>query len=221
MKASDKRTDSDTASPSRRSRARTASREHLIEATLEIIFTRGIDAVRLDEVISAVGVTKGSLYWHFADREDLIRQALAEHLRRLNEELIQAAHEALDEATTPEEYLAAIGPAIADPYDPDQVEERWRKLELLATSRRDPELSSLMNELQVRSLRNFVEITTRARDAGLLRSELDPVALAVALSALGLGSNLISVLGDEAPTREAWFGLMLFFIQQTFPIGEE
>jgi len=60
------------------------SRSQLIEATLQIILDRGINAVRIDAVAAEVGVTKGSIYWHFQDRQSLIKAAFAEQIRRLS-----------------------------------------------------------------------------------------------------------------------------------------
>ena len=38
------------------------SRTQLIDTALRIILEQGIDAVRIDDIVSEVGVTKGSLY---------------------------------------------------------------------------------------------------------------------------------------------------------------
>ena len=36
----------------------------------------GIDAVRVDVLAKTLGVTRGSFYWHFKDRDDLLRSVL-------------------------------------------------------------------------------------------------------------------------------------------------
>jgi len=61
-----------TNSPSPKTQASTIdSRSQLIDVALRIILERGIDAVRVEDIVSEVGVTKGSLYWHFEDRNAL------------------------------------------------------------------------------------------------------------------------------------------------------
>lgn len=200
-----------------RGRSKPDSRSALIDAALDIILERGIDALRLEDVIEAVGVTKGAVYWHFEDREDLIRSALSEHIHRMIDATVDGVSTALEIAKSPEDYLFLISPFLSDPFDPGQVEQRWQKLELLATARRDPVLAAIMQELQIKSLKSFADVMKRAKDKGVLRSDMDPVAVAVAVSALGLGSNLISYLGDAAPTPEAWRDLMAFFIATLFP----
>lgn len=189
----------------------------LIDATLDLIFEKGIDSVRLDDIISEVGVTTGSLYWHFRDRDDLIRQALAEHLRRSIEATVEGINTALDTATGRDDYLAQLTPFLANPFDPEHVDARWRRFELLVSTRRDPELRELMRDLQVRGQRAFVDVLTKAQQRGMFRDDLDPVAVATAINALSLGSNIVGVLGDDGPTPAAWFGLMGFFVASMFP----
>ena len=74
-----------------------------------------------------------------------------------------------------------------------------------------------MRDVQARNLDVFVELMTQAQKSGVLRQDLDPRAVAVALNAMYLGSNIIDVLGDNAPTPEAWWSLISFFIGALFP----
>lgn len=193
------------------------SRTQLVDAALRIILDRGIDAVRLDDIVAEVGVTKGSLYWHFADREALVKEALAEYIRRENAATVAAMSEAITEATSKDDYLARIAPYIVNPYDNNQVEQRWQRLAILVEVRKDPELSAMMTDLLSRSLAVYEELMRSAHENGILRVELDPKAVAVALNVINTGSNIISLLGDEAPDEGAWWSLISFFIGALFP----
>jgi len=46
------------------------------EAALTTITEAGLDAVNVEELARELGVTKGSFYWHYASRADLIAAAL-------------------------------------------------------------------------------------------------------------------------------------------------
>lgn len=50
--------------------------ETWIECATEVLVNQGIDHVRVDLLAQQLGVTRGSFYWHFKDREDLLRQVL-------------------------------------------------------------------------------------------------------------------------------------------------
>lgn len=46
------------------------------KATLDVIAHQGVSAVAVENIAKALGVTKGSFYWHFSNRKDLIVAAL-------------------------------------------------------------------------------------------------------------------------------------------------
>lgn len=206
-----------TKKTSQKSRVDADSRARLIDAALSIILEHGVDAVRVDDIVAEVGVTKGSLYWHFEDRNALIKAALAEHIQRLNAETVIGVSDAIDQSNQKDAYLARVAPYIADPYNADQVRERWARLAILIETRNHPELVEMMRDVQARNLEVFVELMTQAQRSGVLRQDLDPRAVAVALNAMYLGSNIIDVVGDSAPTPDAWWSLISFFIVALFP----
>lgn len=43
-----------------------------LQQALEVFVSEGIDAVRITRLAQDLGVTRGSFYWHFENREDLI-----------------------------------------------------------------------------------------------------------------------------------------------------
>ena len=197
--------------------ARRDSRYELIDVAIDIIQTHGIDALRIEDVCERVGVSKGSLYWHFGDRNGLIREALLEHMYRLGDEQLGTLSAAVDNFSSRDDYLGKVAGALVDPFDASQVETRWQRLELIAGSRRDPDLAAIMAEIQRRHHRYLADIMEKAAEQGLLRDDVDPVAVAAMLTAVGLGSNVLSLLGEEGPTPEAWMGFLLVMIETLFP----
>lgn len=199
-------------------RTRVDSKALLIDAALEVIENEGVNALRLDAIAASVGVTKGSLYWHFKDRDDLIRAALQEQMRRLTESSMSGVSEAITSSTNLGEYLLRVQSVIANPYDEAEVVQRWRRLELLVAARKDPDLRTAMRDIQVHGMTAYTQVMRDAQESGILRSDLDPAAVAVAISALAMGANvLISTMGEDAPDRDSWFGLMAFLIGALAP----
>ena len=88
------------------------TRTRLVDSALRTILDHGIDAVRIDDVVAEVGVTKGSLYWHFEDRDALVKAALAEQIRRLNVDTVEGVSEAIRSATSKDDYLGRIAPLL-------------------------------------------------------------------------------------------------------------
>ena len=62
---------SETAEKSKR-----LSREDWLEAALEVLKSEGVGKVNIVRIARDLGVTSGSFYWHFKDRNDLLRSLL-------------------------------------------------------------------------------------------------------------------------------------------------
>ncbi len=65
------------------------------EAATEVLVDQGIDHVRVDVLARQLGVTRGSFYWHFRDREALLRSVLQAWNERSTEQLtrrLETAH---------------------------------------------------------------------------------------------------------------------------------
>lgn len=60
------------------------------EAALQLIAEAGLRAVTVGALAARLGVTKGSFYWHFQSRDELLAAALARWERRTIEEVVQA-----------------------------------------------------------------------------------------------------------------------------------
>jgi AcrR family transcriptional regulator len=65
----------------------TLTPEAWIDAATEVLVDQGIDHVRVDVLAQQLQVTRGSFYWHFRDREDLLRRVLATWRERATEQL--------------------------------------------------------------------------------------------------------------------------------------
>ena len=50
--------------------------EDWVRAATQVLVDHGIDHVRVDVLAGELNVTRGSFYWHFRDREDLLRRVL-------------------------------------------------------------------------------------------------------------------------------------------------
>ncbi|AJC22907.1 TetR/AcrR family transcriptional regulator [Pandoraea pulmonicola] len=59
-----------------------------IAAATRVLVNRSIDAVGVESLAKELGVTKGSFYWHFKDRNDLLRRMLTAWRDRATEQII-------------------------------------------------------------------------------------------------------------------------------------
>lgn len=66
-----------------------------IDAAMEALISGGVEAVRIMRLATALSVTRGSFYWHFEDRDDLLR-ALRHRWEQTNTPAVRTAVEGKD-----------------------------------------------------------------------------------------------------------------------------
>ena len=98
-------------------RRRSLQREDWIEAAFGRLARHGVEGVRVEPLAEDLGVTKGSFYWHFKDRPDLL-DAVLEEWEATDTRLIDAAVE----PGTPAERMSRFVELItASARNPDQA----------------------------------------------------------------------------------------------------
>lgn len=78
----------ETTRPSRLPRSE--RREHLLDVAAQLILDKGIEAVTMEGVATAAGVSKGLGYAYFANSGTLLRALLNREVRKLNERVSSA-----------------------------------------------------------------------------------------------------------------------------------
>jgi AcrR family transcriptional regulator len=99
-----------------------------VEGALQLIAEAGLGALKVEALAARLGVTKGSFYWHFKGRSELLASALNRWEHRATTEAIaglkavtdarQRLHLMLDAATQPprsRSLYAALSEAAGDP----------------------------------------------------------------------------------------------------------
>ena len=130
----------------------TLSREEWIVAAVEALRRGGIDAVRIEVLARQLGVSRGSFYWHFSDRTELLATILA----RWEEETAWLISGASAAPTARERAVRFFELANASPYPPDR--------EIFAWARRDTKVARRVEAVEARRVAFFEQVMN---DAGI------------------------------------------------------
>ncbi|USQ89535.1 TetR family transcriptional regulator C-terminal domain-containing protein [Streptomyces phaeoluteigriseus] len=170
-------------------------REELLRAAIEQIEARGVAAVRIADVASALGVSNALVLYHFSTKERLVADAFAfaaegdlAHLRKL----LGRRTTALRRLRSAVRWYAPTGPA-----------KGWRLwIEAWAVSLREPALRDVARDLDRRWKAALAEVIAEGVAAGEFRCP-DPAGTALRLTALldGLAVQLTSYDGAVSRAR--------------------
>ncbi|MGA5096443.1 TetR/AcrR family transcriptional regulator [Streptomyces lavendulocolor] len=169
-------------------------REELLRAAVEQIEARGVAAVRIADVASALGVSNALVLYHFSTKEKLLAAAFAyaaegdlAHLRRL-----------LGRRTTAARRLRAA----VRWYAPTGRAKGWRLwIEGWAAALREPALREVAQDLDRQWKAALTEVIAQGAAAGEFRCE-DPAAAAWRLTAF-LDGLAVQMTAYAAPFTRA------------------
>ncbi|GIW35723.1 TetR/AcrR family transcriptional regulator [Meiothermus sp.] len=124
---------SSNAKPLRKRRDGQATRERLIQATVEILSREGLEAISTARVAHDAGIVQSGFYAHFASLEDCV-VAAAEHIgRRIQDSIREGLSLLREEGVNDFNLVLAQYHRILD-----QLEAQWQFVELLLRYFREP-----------------------------------------------------------------------------------
>jgi len=143
------------------------SREDWIDAATEVLVDEGIDHVRVDVLAQQLGVTRGSFYWHFRDREELLRGVLQRWRETATENLtarLERAHADPREQLRDVISLPLRGRAAARAARIELAIRAWARRDALARQAVDEADASRMGYIaQIFSSMGFPVLEARSR----------------------------------------------------------
>ncbi|MGW1543336.1 TetR family transcriptional regulator C-terminal domain-containing protein [Streptomyces sp. NPDC002309] len=170
-------------------------REELLRAAVEQIEVRGVAAVRIADVASALGVSNALVLYHFSTKERLVAAAFA---YAAEDDLAHLA-KLLGRRTTAERRLRAA----VRWYAPTGPAKGWRLwIEGWAAALREPALREVTRDLDKRWKAAIAEVIAEGVAAGEFRCP-DPMGAALRLTALldGLAVQITSYAGAVSRAR--------------------
>jgi AcrR family transcriptional regulator len=105
--AGDRRVDAMTSTPAPGKRS---ARERLLEAADRLFYNEGIHTVGIDRVLDEAGVAKGSLYYNFGGKDDLVRF----YLQNRHANWAARIDDRVRTAVTPAEQVLAVFDALGE-----------------------------------------------------------------------------------------------------------
>jgi AcrR family transcriptional regulator len=166
--------------------------ESWVEAATTLLVDQGIDAVRVDVLARLLGVTRGSFYWHFKDREDLLMSVLRAWRDAATEQLIERFER---KQAPPRELIRDL---ISLPFR-GRSAERAAQIELAirAWARRDPTARQAVDEVDARRISYIAQCFS-----ALGYSIAEARARGFALYAWEVGESMLGRQGSPAQRPE-------------------
>ncbi len=162
-------------------------RSDWIEAAIAMLAEDNVEALRVDTLAEKLGVTKGSFYWHFKGRDDLLLAVVEAWRLRMTSEVRALI---FDNTGTPWERLERLL-RIAISGRPD-VPGGPFEMTLRDWARRAPKVADIVREVDAERIAFALQLY---REAGL--SEADARDYAEAHMAVVIGIRMTMAVNDK------------------------
>ncbi|WP_281496202.1 TetR family transcriptional regulator [Marinobacter sp. S0848L] len=184
-----------------------ATRESILDAAEQVFFDKGVARASLEQIAHTAGVTRGAIYWHFRNKQDVL-DAMLERVRAPLGEMLESG-DSIDN-------LKAMCVLALRKLAEDKHYFRVHYI-LLHRNESDQALNR-HRELSAGAITQLIEVMKLPENRKRLRSHLTPEQAAYLLHTqmLGLFFHWLTApeqwpLGDTAPTliETVFFGLLV------------
>lgn len=168
----------------------------ILDTTLDLVATMGVDNVRLRDVADAADVSVGTLQHYFYTRDRMLQSAFVRHMRGVVETIERYA----DAATPPAQRILSLLGGVTDDPAFGRRAQLW--IEFAAAAIRDADLRALMQEAFDSWRRMLEEAVHEGIASGEFHSPLAPDVLVTALLSLIDGNELALAVQVTGTTPE-------------------
>lgn len=187
----------------------------LITTFLELAAQKGVEGVTVEDVLAASKVSKGSLYHHFANFDDLIEEAMARLYAEGIDRSITVMSSTLLGCKTREEFLAGIKLSIEQTISPESKPFRLNRARIIGMCSRNAALQARIAGEQERLSTAFQDLIREAQQQGWVRPELDVAAGALLIQAYTFG-KVIDDIAINPVNQQAWANLLMQLLESVY-----
>ena len=189
------------------------TRDRLIETMVELLDGSDPEHITADQVLSASGVSKGSLYHHFEDFEDLLEAALIARFSVNVDVTIDAMSKILATVNSRDEMLEALRELNVYNQAQSRSSYRLERARAAGLTYSSPRFHDALGKEQERLTEAFIDLFKEAQNKGWMSKDIDARAAAVFVQAYTVG-RVVDDIAPEKVAPDAWISLIMAVIDK-------
>jgi AcrR family transcriptional regulator len=182
----------------------------LVQTVLDQLKTKKPSDLTSELILETSGISKGSLYHHFEDFDDLIETAQVFRYAAYVDQSIQILTKVFQTAKNRDEMLVELKQLTKFTQSPNFMSQRMDRATSISLANANPRMMQKLNAQQDRLNEALIDIFREARDRGWINPDVDLHAGAVFIQAYTLGIIINDVSGKKLDNK-AWTDLIDLF----------
>ena len=159
----------------------------LVETVVELLETKKPNEILAEEVLEISGVSKGSMYHHFEDLQELVETAQLVRYSKWIDLSIEFMTKYVLGANTKEEFVKSLRALTELTQASDRKGARAERARALAACFDNPRMAKAMGVESQRHTDALADIIHEVQNRGFVRTDVDPKAIAVFIQSYTLG----------------------------------
>ena len=185
----------------------------LVITVLEELKSKKASDLTSESILEKSGISKGSLYHHFEDFDDLIETAEVIRYAAYVDQSIHILTKVFQSAKNRDEMVTELKQVTKFTQSPDLMPQRMDRATSISLANANPRMMKKLNVEQDRLNEALIDIFREARDRGWINKEIDLHAGAVFIQAYTLGIIINDVSGKKLDNK-AWTDLIDMFLEK-------
>lgn len=185
----------------------------LVVTVLEFLKSTKPADITSESVLAKSGISKGSLYHHFEDFDDLIETAEVYRYAAYVDQSIHLLTKVFQTASNRDQMVAELKKVTRFTQSPQLMPQRMDRATSISLANSNPRMMKKMNAEQDRLNEAIIDIFREARERGWISKEIDIHAGAIFIQAYTLGIIINDVSGKKVEP-EAWNELIDMFLER-------
>jgi hypothetical protein len=182
------------------------TKEALINVVLDLLKTESLVEVHSEEVLHKSGISKGSMYHHFEDFQDLLEQAQVRRYGAFVDSSIVSITQLLV-IEGKEEFKIALRSITQEIQSPNLKQQRLHRVKAIAATEMSPRMQKYMAVEQERLNLALTDLFRELQHRGWSNPKLEPRTLAIFFQAITIG-QIVNDYADTQLNVDNWYWLL-------------
>ena len=187
----------------------------LVETVVGMLGTKKPNEILADEVLEISGVSKGSMYHHFEDLQELVETAQVFRYSKWIDASIDFLTNYVAKAKTRDELLNALRILTEQTQSDERKDARAERAQALAACRQNPRMAKQMGEETQRLTDAIADVNEEVKNKELFRADVNSKALATFIQAYTLG-KLVNDYNPTGVSESEWNDFIMNIVHNTF-----
>lgn len=187
----------------------------LVLTVNRLLDSKRSDQISTDEVLTESGISKGSLYHHFDDLQDLVETTLIYRYAKWIDLSIKRMSELLNTAKTAEDLKKSLFEITYATQKDSLKNMRVERARIFAEAQNNPRLSENLVQETERMTTSIEDLIREVIDRKLFKSNLDARTVAIFIQAYTLGL-IVNDFTQDKVSYENWTSLINRIIAEIF-----